>query len=46
MKFITELLERHCSEKQRQWLWFAILWLGGLLSVLLLSSIIRLMMRV
>jgi hypothetical protein len=32
------------SDKQRQWLWFIALWLGGLGSVLLMSQVIRMMM--
>jgi len=31
------------TEKQRQWLWFAALWCGGLLAALLLSYLIRLL---
>lgn len=30
-------MKRPLTEKQRQWLWFAALWCGGLLSVLTLG---------
>ena len=29
------------TEKQRQWLWFAALWCGGLIAVFLLSFLAR-----
>lgn len=29
------------TEKQRQWLWFAILWSSGLAAALLLAHVIR-----
>jgi uncharacterized membrane protein len=29
------------SKKQRQWLWFAALWLGGLAATLVLARLIR-----
>ena len=29
------------TEKQRQWLWFAALWCGGLITVLLLAYLDR-----
>jgi hypothetical protein len=29
------------TEKQRQWLWFAALWCGGFIAVLLLSYSVR-----
>jgi uncharacterized membrane protein len=29
------------TEKQRQWLWFAALWCGGLFTVFLLSYLVR-----
>jgi len=32
------------TEKQKQWLWFIGLWLGGLSAVLLLAALIRWMM--
>lgn len=32
------------TEKQRQWVWFAGLWLGGLAGVLLLSTVVRLIL--
>jgi hypothetical protein len=35
---------KNLSDKQRQWLWFIALWLGGLGSVLLMSQVIRMMM--
>ncbi len=31
------------TEKQRQWLWFATLWCGGLIAVLLLAYVVRLL---
>jgi len=36
-------LEKH--PKLKQWLWFATLWFGGLLSVYSMSMVIKLMMR-
>jgi len=32
------------TEKQRQWLWFAALFVGGMVAMLVLSGIIRLML--
>jgi uncharacterized membrane protein len=29
------------TEKQRQWLWFATLWCGGLITVFLLSFLVH-----
>lgn len=29
------------TDKQRQWLWFAALWCGGLIAALLLSYLVR-----
>jgi len=29
------------TDKQRQWLWFAVLWCGGLIAALLLSYLVR-----
>lgn len=46
MKFITEVLEKHFSEKQCQWMWFVILWFIGLMSVVVLSGIIKLFMEI
>ncbi len=34
------------TEKQKQWLWFVGLWLGGLSAVLLLAVFIRLLMGI
>ena len=34
------------TKKQQQWVWFIGLWCGGLTAVLLLSYIIRWMMRI
>jgi hypothetical protein len=34
------------TEKQKQWLWFIGLWLGGLLAVLLMAALIRLLMGI
>ncbi|MGM0454454.1 MAG: DUF2474 domain-containing protein [Thermodesulfobacteriota bacterium] len=33
------------TEKQRQWLWFALLWGAGLLGCLLIASAARLLIR-
>ncbi len=44
MTSITEILEKHFSEKQRQWIWFVLLWCFGLLCVMSLGMIIRLLM--
>jgi hypothetical protein len=30
-----------CTEKQRQWLWFAALWCSGLIAVFFLSFLVR-----
>lgn len=30
--------------KQKQWLWFVVLWCGGLLAVFALSGVIKLLM--
>ena len=35
-----------CTKRQKQWLWFIGLWLGGLGSVMLLSSIIKFVMQI
>lgn len=32
------------TEKQRQWLWFASLFVGGMAAVLVLAGIVRLML--
>jgi hypothetical protein len=32
------------TEKKRQWLWFAVLFLGGMLAMLVLAGIVRLML--
>lgn len=34
------------TKKQKQWLWFIGLWLGGLSAVLLLAALIRWMMGI
>ena len=34
------------SEKQRQWAWFAVLWVAGLAAAVLLGSIIRMAMGI
>ncbi len=31
------------TEKQRQWLWFAALWCGGLIAAFVLSYLVRLL---
>jgi uncharacterized membrane protein len=33
------------SEKQRQWLWFAVLMAGGMAAMLLLAELVRLLLR-
>ncbi len=40
MKLCINWLEQR-TEKQRQWLWFILLWCGGLGSVMFLGLIIR-----
>ena len=30
-----------CTKKQRQWLWFAMLWCGGIFATVMLSYIVR-----
>ena len=42
----AKLAMKECTNKRRQWLWFIALWLGGFGSVLLLSTIIKLIMKV
>lgn len=37
-------MKRPLTEKQKQWLWFAVLWGGGLLSVITLSTILKFFM--
>jgi uncharacterized membrane protein len=34
------------TKKQQQWVWFVVLWCGGLTAVLLLAYLIRWMMRI
>jgi uncharacterized protein (DUF1810 family) len=34
-----------CTKKQKQWLWFIFLWLGGLGTVTLISFIIKLIVK-
>jgi|MudIll2142460700_1097286.scaffolds.fasta_scaffold124470_1 hypothetical protein len=34
------------TEKQRQWLWFVLLWCGGIIGTLLLTYAIRFMIRI
>jgi hypothetical protein len=35
-----------CTEKQRQWLWFAVLWCGGIAAAFGLASLVRLLIKV
>jgi len=42
----AKLAMKECTNTKRQWLWFIALWLGGFGSVLLLSTIIKLIMKV
>jgi len=44
MRFITDILEKYFSEKQRQWIWFIGLWCFGLICAFTLGGLIRLMM--
>ena len=46
MYFEGKAVMKACTKKQKQWLWFITLWLGGFSSVLLLSTIIKLAMRI
>jgi hypothetical protein len=46
MKRITDFLEKHFNETQRQWIWFVLLWCFGLGCVLTLGSAIKLLMGV
>ncbi|MEJ2219255.1 MAG: hypothetical protein P8X80_00405, partial [Desulfobacterales bacterium] len=34
------------TEKQRQWVWFAVLWCGGLIAVFLLSYMVRWLIKI
>lgn len=34
------------TKKQRQWLWFVLLWCGGIIGTLLLTYVIRLVIRI
>ena len=33
------------TDKQQQWIWFILLWLGGLTAVFLIATLIRWMIR-
>lgn len=41
----VKLVMKDCTNKKRQWLWFIALWLGSFGSVLLLSTVIKLIMK-
>lgn len=41
LRFIERL-----SPRKREWMWFIILWCGGLMAILLLSAIIKLLVLV
>jgi uncharacterized membrane protein len=43
IKHINIFLSKH--PKLKQWLWFAILWFGGLFAVYSMSMVIKLMMK-
>ena len=38
---LTDKIFARLTAKQRQWLWFVLLWCGGLFSVLLVAKFIR-----
>jgi hypothetical protein len=37
---------RALTKKQQQWLWFVVLWCGGLAAVMLLAYLVRLLMGI
>ena len=37
---------RPFTKKQQQWLWFLLLWCGGLAAAVLLAYLVRLIMRI
>jgi hypothetical protein len=37
---------RALTKKQQQWLWFVVLWCGGLAAAALLAYMVRLLMRI
>ena len=37
---------RALTKKQQQWLWFVVLWCGGLGAVMLLAYLVRLLMGI
>jgi hypothetical protein len=37
---------RAITNKQQQWLWFAVLWWGGLLTTMLLAYLVRWMVSI
>lgn len=39
-------MSRPISPKQKQWLWFIALWCGGFLTLLAISSVIKLIMNI
>ncbi|MCT4634714.1 MAG: hypothetical protein N4A31_00500 [Rickettsiales bacterium] len=43
IKLVNEKLKNH--PKLKQWLWFITLWCGGLSTVLVLSQLVKFMMR-
>ena len=45
-KTIDTILNKYLSSKQKQWAWFIILWLSGIISMTILSTIIRIAMHI
>lgn len=43
---MSKLFKKSLSKKQKQWLWFIALWLGGFTTVYLIAYIIKLVMRI
>ncbi len=43
---LDEWMNKHLSKSTRHWVWFALLWCGGLGAVLLLGYAIRLAMGI
>lgn len=39
-------MNRPISQKQKQWLWFIALWCGGFATLLIISSVIKLIMNI
>lgn len=43
---MNNLLKKTLSKKQKQWIWFIALWLGGFTTVYLIAYIIKLVMKI